>query len=163
MTEKMGYETNKNRVRRVFRNKKCAETIGGIEYTFDSQLERDWAKYLQFLKEHGEIRRWEYHPCKFSFWEMGYRNKPYEYTPDFLVYENDGTKIYQETKGYMEKKDISRFRRANKHFDAIFDLVLQRRPKKGKMSQTIASATGRAYIRRIIDASEIFRQVRGLL
>ena len=150
-------------MRREFKNRVCREEIDGVLYRFDSQFEYQWAKYLHFLHMHDEIQLWTFHPTTFDFWPFGYRNKPYEYTPDFGILENDGTRIFQECKGYIETKDLSRMRRANKHFEAVFDLVLQRYPKRGRMTQTIAKAKGQPYIRRIIDAQEIFKQTKGVI
>ena len=160
---KMGFGDDKIRVQRVFRNKKCSAIIGGVEFHFDSQFERDWAKYLQFLLERGKLKAWVYHPAKFDFWEFGYRKKPYEYQPDFCIWEDEDTYVYQECKGYIETKDISRIRRANKHYDAVFDLVMQRLPKKGKRTQIIAKVSDYAFVRRVIDASKIFKQVKGMI
>jgi hypothetical protein len=41
--------------------------------------------------------------------------------------------------------------------------VMQRVPKRGKHSQILARASDKAYIRRIADASAIFKQVKGIL
>lgn len=155
----MGFGDDKIRVQRVFRNKKCRAVIDGKSYKFDSRFEGWWALYLQFLKEQGQIRDWVFHPITWDFFKFGYRNKPYEYTPDFLVYTTDKDYVYQELKGHIETNDISRFRRANEHYDAEFELVMQRLPKKGKGTQILARASQYAFVKRIIDASEILKQV----
>jgi len=161
---RMGFEENRNRINKQSFGRRCQATIGGRDYTFDSMFERNWARYLQFLMDHDKIIDWVYQPIKWDFWPFNYRNKPYEYSPDFLITEPDGQDIYQETKGYIRTYDISRISRANKHFGPVtFDLVMQRVPRRGKHSQILARASDKAYIRRIVNASEIFRQLKGVL
>jgi hypothetical protein len=154
---------NKIRVRREFRNIRSRTIIGGAGYVFDSKFEMKWARYLQFLKEQEEILEWYYHPVKFDFRSFDYKNKPYVYTPDFSVIENDGSLMYHEAKGYIETKDISRLRRANKHYDVDFWLVMQRIPKKGKQTQILAKVCDYAFVKRVVDASKIFNQVKHVI
>lgn len=160
---KMGFEPDRNRVVRVPNSRKCSAVIGGINYNFDSLFEMRWAKYLQFLKEHGQIQGWKFHPVRWDFWRFNYRNKPHEYTPDFQVTEMDGAEIFQETKGYIETRDISRMRRAAKHYDAVFDLIVQRMPKRGRRSEIIAKAGGYNFVRRVVDGGAVLREVKNLI
>ena len=161
----MGFEPNRNRVVRVVNAKKTTMTIGGKTYNFRSEFESVWAKYLQFLQDCEQIADWDYEPTKFDFWKFGYRNKPYEYTPDFLITNNDGTTYFQETKGYLETRDNSKYLRMSKHYpDIQIEIVMQRIPKKGKGFQNFAKLKAKSgIIRRIIDASEILKQVKGLI
>lgn len=167
----MGFEPDRNRIQKQSYGTSVTADVGGKTYNFPSLFEWHWAKYLQFLQDHDEIDRWVYQPIKWDFREFTdkkgkplYKNKPYVYTPDFLVVEPEGDEIYQETKGYITTYDISRIRRAHKHYGPlVFDLVMQRVPRRGKHSQVLARASDKAYIRRIVDASEIFKQMRGML
>lgn len=159
----MGFDDDKIRVRREFRNKKCTAVIEGKKYVFDSLFEGHWFLYQQFLKEQKQIRSWVFHPVCWDFFQFGYRNKPYEYTPDGLIIENDGTEIYQELKGHIETKDVSRLRRASDHYGARFDLVMQKLPRKGAGTQIIARASQYAFVRRVIDGTAILRQVKGII
>jgi hypothetical protein len=162
LMERMGFESDGNVVRRTNFGTRTSVTLGCQDYTFASAQEARWAQYLQLLLDNGKIASWQYEPVQWDFRGFGYRNKPYVYTPDFLVVDGSG-EIYHEFKGYLETKDMSRMLRAARHYDARFDLVMQRLPRKGKASQIIAQAYGKKYIRRIVDASVIFRQIRGLV
>ena len=151
----MGFEENK-RVVKIMKNQSVEDVFNGRVCYFRSKLEHRWAKYLQILLESGQIAGWFYEPDKFIFPDE--ITAPVQYTPDFKVIENDGTVIYQETKGYHDGQTNTKLRRMAKHYpDTIFELVLQRIPKKGKGAarQRIAAK----YTRRIIDASKIFRQI----
>ena len=139
--------------------------IGGKTITYRSEFESKWAKYLQFLQDCEQIADWEYEPKKFTFREFGYKNKPYEYTPDFRITNNDGSTYFQETKGYLETRDNSKYLRMSKHYpDVKLEIVMQRIPKKGKGFQNYAKLKAKSgIIQRIIDASEIFKQTKGLI
>ncbi len=50
-----------------YHNTPTEEMIGGKSYKFRSKLERNWAAYLQFLKESGEICDWRFEQTKFTF------------------------------------------------------------------------------------------------
>lgn len=154
---RIGFEPNRNRVVRVMNHKPVTANINGTNYRFRSQFEFEWACYLELIRRQGYIREWDYEPKRFDFWEFGYRNKPYEYTPDFLVIERNGDEVYQECKGMFETKDISRITRAKKHFGLTFDLVLQRFPKRsGKGAHLLAKVTQK--VRRVIDGTAVLRQ-----
>ncbi|KKL71483.1 hypothetical protein LCGC14_2094480 [marine sediment metagenome] len=153
--EKLGFEKNKRLVR-DFNNVPTQIWLGGGHYSFKSKFEAKWAKYLQLLKDSGEIIEWYYEPHTFYF--PNEKTAPVQYTPDFLVIENDDTEIYQETKGYHDGPTNSKLRRFARHYpDEIIELVLMRMPKKGKSANRIRVAN--KYVRRIIDASVIFKQI----
>jgi len=81
---------------------KAADIPG--DYFFKSAWERNYARYLNWLKKKGEIKSWEYEPVKFDFSEKKKRGVTC-YTPDFRTEENDGRKIYHEVKGWMKPQD----------------------------------------------------------
>lgn len=157
MVEKMGFEASR-RIIRVMNNKRVIETIGEQTCHFRSTFERNWAVYLQFLKEQGQIRDWYYEHNTFYF--PGEKTAPVQYTPDFYVLEKDRV-YYQECKGLLEGKDVNKFRRMAKHYpnDKI-ELVMMHIPKKGKCVNRMEAARQRVV--RIIDASQIFKQVKFL-
>ena len=73
--------------------------------------------------------------------------------------ENDGTVVYQETKGYYDGQTNTKLRRMARHYpDTIFELVLQRIPKRGGKGAGRRRIAAK-YTRRIIDASKIFKQI----
>jgi hypothetical protein len=131
------------------------------DITFRSAAESRLATYYQMLQDTGHIKMWYYEPQPaYDFWQFGvYRNKPYEYNPDYKVIENDGTEIIVEFKCSITTKDLSKWIRLMKHFDVIFDVVLERIPKSGKGFQNYAKALDmqrQGRIRRIIDARELY-------
>jgi hypothetical protein len=155
----MGFETNK-RIVKVMNNQRVTAKFNGRKCYFRSKLEYCWALYLQFLLEHGKIKDWLYEPDLFIF--EGEITAPIQYRPDFKVIELDGTEIYQETKGYHDGSTNKKLQRMQKHFpETTFELVLQHIPKSGKgVNRRCVAAK---YTRRIIDASEIFRQMKGVI
>lgn len=144
-------------MRREFKNKLTHITINGRDYHFKSKFEANWALYLSFLQDTEVIKDWFYEDKTFYF--EGETSAPVQYTPDFRIVIVGG-EYFQETKGYFEGKDNSRFRRLIKHYpDTVIDLVLQQKPSRGKKAQQIAIA--QKYCRRIIIASDIFKQIKG--
>ncbi len=159
--EMMGFEKDK-RIVKVMRNRQSTETVGGKTCHFRSQLEYKWAQYLQFLKESNNILGWEYEPKTFDFQSRGYKKGPFVYLPDFKVVVGCGH-YWQETKGHHDGDCNSKLRRmAECYPDEIMELVLQSIPKKGGKGANRRRIAAK-YTRRIIDASVIFRQMKGVI
>ena len=57
--------------------------IGGKRKYFRSKWESNYARYLQFLKEHKQIEDW-HHECE-TFWFEGIKRGVCSYLPDFKV------------------------------------------------------------------------------
>lgn len=87
--------------------------IGGQRYYMKSKWERNYARYLQWLKDNKEIRRWEYEPRRFDF---PIKRGSNSYLPDFRVTEKDSQQYWIEIKGYMAQKDRVKLRRFMKYF-----------------------------------------------
>jgi len=151
----MGFGNDRMRVVRVMNNKPCIATIGGKRNRYDSESECLWFCYLEMLKRSGYIQDWERKVPVFNFRPFGYYNNPRKYTPDGLIIENDGTKIYQEYKGNPETYDISRIKRAFKHYDAVFDVIVNTRKKKPEIIAKMETAG--CCIRRVIETKEAYR------
>lgn len=81
---------------------------------FRSAWEANYARFLNFLKERGEIRDWEYEPEMFVF--HGITRGALSYTPDFRVYLNGGGYEYREVKGWMDSKSKTRLKRMKKYY-----------------------------------------------
>ena len=161
MIEKLGFEMNK-RIRREYRNEPTTATIGGQTHHFRSKFEYQWAKYLQFLKDTGDIAHWLYEPHTFYFHDV--RTAPVQYTPDFVVKKPDGSAVWQECKGLLESHDATKFQRmAEQYPGEILELVMQRIPKRGNAANRLDRIQRKQWVRRVIDASVIFRQVKGLI
>ncbi len=147
-------------IKSKYGNEPQRKIIEGKEYRFRSKFEYRWALYLQFLKEHGEIKEWYYESTRFVFEDV--ENRPREYTPDFEITANDGSYYYQECKGHHDSQTNSKFRRIQEHFpDEVMELVLMRIPKSGTKGVNRRRIAAK-YTRRIIDASEIFKQIKSV-
>jgi len=159
MTEKMGFETNR-RIVRVMRNQPITATVGGQTCRFRSKFECNWARYLQWLTDRGVIQGWQYEVDLFLF--PGEITAPVQYRPDFKVTEAGGVICYEECKGYHDGATNKKFQRMAKHHpDVEMELVLMRIPKRKPGKGINRRKAAERYVRRIIDASEIFRQTRG--
>ena len=149
---KMGFETDRRIRQTKYGNKPGRAEIGGKVIYFRSKFEMRRAEYLHLLQETKEIQEWQYEPDRFAF-----PQSPYVYIPDFKVTEAGGGVVYQECEGYHDGKTNSKFRAMAKYEPGVtLELVLLRIPKKGKGAARRQVAS--KYVRRIIDASLIFRQ-----
>lgn len=100
---------------RNFRHiKKGWREIGGKRTYFRSMLELNYAQRLETLKITGNIKDWAHEPKVFYFLKIkiGIRS----YTPDFKVFENDGSHYYVECKGYMDNKSRTKINRFRKYY-----------------------------------------------
>jgi len=82
-----------------------------------SSWEANYARYLNFLIRHGEIASWEYEPDTFWFHEI--KRGTRSYTPDFKVFEHDGSFKYHEVKGWMDQKSKTRLKRMAKYYSDV--------------------------------------------
>jgi hypothetical protein len=92
------------------------ENSKGTMY-FRSRWEANYALYLDFLVEQGEIEDWEYEPDVFMFEEVKLGTRSYR--PDFKVFNRDGTFEYHEVKGYMDSKSKTKLRRMEKYYPEV--------------------------------------------
>lgn len=95
---------------------------------FDSKLEAAYDQYLSALKHAGEIQAFWYHPLTLKL-PGGIR-----YTPDFMVWPNDGKVQIHECKGSLKMKNardgITRLKIAAGVFRCFdFRLVMRSRGK----------------------------------
>ena len=97
----------------------------GKKFFSKSKLEYNYALYLSFLKERGQIKDWFYEPDK--FWFDGIRAGVTNYRPDFKIIENNDSFYYVETKGYLNAKDKTKLKRMKKYHPEIdLRLVMQK-------------------------------------
>lgn len=150
---RMGFEKN----RRIIADYKAQAdwaVVGGKRCYFRSKLEQRWAEYLEFLKRTGAIYDWAYESTKFEF-EKVRSGTPF-YTPDFEVWDDENTRCFHETKGHLEQKDLTKFRRLQKyHPDVRLVLVMQSITKKNRAKVTKAAK----YVERIIEGLKILRKM----
>lgn len=89
-----------------------------------STWEANWARYLNWLVEAGQITKWEYEPDTFEF--VGIKRGTRFYTPDFKVYEKNGDVEYHEVKGYMDDASRTRMRRMSKYHPTVKVKIIDR-------------------------------------
>lgn len=96
--------------------------IGGQRKYFRSRWEANYARYLQWLKEKGQIQKWEHEPD--TFWFEGIKRGCVSYLPDFKITENSGRVVYHEVKGWMDERSKTKIRRMEKYHPSIVLVVI---------------------------------------
>jgi len=96
--------------------------LGGLYVR--SSWEANWARYLNWLIDQGEIKSWEYEPHTFEF--EGIKKGTRFYTPDFRVVNNDDSIEYHEVKGYMDAKGKTKLRRMAKYYPDIKLILIEK-------------------------------------
>ena len=114
--KKYGYynKPNQNTYSRV---KRGWLKIGNKKIFYRSQWERNYACYLEWLKQKGEIKNWK-HESK-TFWFKTIKRGVRSYLPDFEIKNNDNTIEYHEVKGWMDKKSQTKLSRMAKYYPDI--------------------------------------------
>lgn len=117
-----------------------------------SKEECNWGRILDILKRAGEIKDWDYEFK--TFWFEKIKRGTRSYKPDFMIIENDGSKKYQEYKGWLTQHDITRFRRMVKYYpDEIVELVMKRPPtgkSKNAIKQRILLDKALQFVSRVV-------------
>ena len=89
---------------------KCGwRVIGGRRKFYRSRWEANYARFLEFLRLNGEIKKWEHEPE--TFWFEKIKRGRRSYTPDFRVTYNDDTIIFHEVKGWMDPASKTKLKR----------------------------------------------------
>lgn len=91
--------------------------IGGKRKYYRSRWEANYARYLQWRKEQGEIAEWLHEPE--TFWFAGIKRGCVSYLPDFRVVNSDGSIYYVEVKGYMDAKSATKLKRMAKYHPTV--------------------------------------------
>ncbi len=91
------------------------EDLGGLYVR--SSWEANYARYLTWLVEIGEIASWEYEPDTFEFTKIKRGSR--FYTPDFKIINPDNSIEYHEVKGWMDPKSKTKLRRMAKYYPEI--------------------------------------------
>lgn len=97
-------------------------TIGGQRIYFRSKWEMNYARYLEWLRERGEIKAWEYEPT--TFWFEAIKRGTRSYTPDFRVTERNGKVAYHEVKGWMDDRSKTKLKRMAKYHPEVKILLI---------------------------------------
>ena len=141
-----------------YRNQPAEETIGGQHYTFRSKLERNWAAYLQFLKESDVILDWRFEQTTFLFPDETKGAK--QFLVDFDILNKDWTLEYHETKGWLQGKDVTKFKHVAKYRPEVkITLIMSGKAKKDANRLRQISK----FADRITYAPDIFRQIKGFV
>lgn len=99
--------------------------IGGERRFYRSRWEANYARYLQWLVNRGEILDWKYEPE--TFWFEKIKRGVRSYLPDFRVWENDGTSKLHEVKGWMDARSKTTLKRMAKYHPAEKIIVIRER------------------------------------
>lgn len=91
--------------------------IGGYRKYYRSSWEANYARYLQFLVERGEIKSWLHEPD--TFWFDKIKRGCVSYLPDFKVTGNDGSVWYVEVKGWMDDRSKTKIARMAKYHPLV--------------------------------------------
>lgn len=87
--------------------------IGGKRNYYRSRWEANYARYLEWLKQQGQIKDWQHEPE--TFWFEAIKRGVRSYLPDFRVWENDGSTPLHEVKGWMDSRSKTTLRRMAKY------------------------------------------------
>ena len=118
-TANPGFENQSNPYSRSKRG--YAEDLGARDF-FRSMWEANYARYLDWLKEQGEIQDWQYEPQRFVF--HGVTRAPVTYCPDFRITERDGSTVFHEVKGWMDSASKSKLKRMAKYYPDVRVVVV---------------------------------------
>lgn len=79
-----------------------------------SSWEANYARYLNWLVEKGNILKWEYEVD--TYWFESIKRGVRSYTPDFKVWNTEKDYVYHEVKGYMDQKSQTKLKRMAKYY-----------------------------------------------
>lgn len=99
--------------------------IGGRRIYFRSRWEANYARYLEWLKQHGEIVDWNHEPE--TFWFDKIKRGVRSYLPDFRVFENDGSSNLHEVKGWMDSRSKTTLARMGRYHPQETIIVIRER------------------------------------
>jgi len=105
---------------------KCGwRTVGLVTCFFRSRWEANYARYLEFLKQSGDIISWEHECVVFSFptKELGC----YNYLPDFKVTKKDSTIEYHEVKGWFDERSKLIFKSMEEYYQDVVIVVIDKK------------------------------------
>lgn len=114
--------------------------IGGRRNYYRSMWEANYARYLEWLREKGEIANWEHEPE--TFWFDGIKRGCRSYLPDFRVTENSGRVVYHEVKGWMDDRSKTKIKRMRIYHPKIELIVIDSKAYKSIQSQVSALIPG---------------------
>lgn len=102
--------------------------IGGYKKYYRSRWEANYARYLQWLKDNGEIHDWKHEPE--TFWFEAIKRGVRSYLPDFRVWEIDGSSRLHEVKGWMDARSKTTLKRMAKYHPSETIVLIDERQYK---------------------------------
>ena len=103
------FEKPKKQVIGCFNNNQGWREIGGKRHYFRSKWESNYARYLEWEKEQGQLIDWFHEPT--TFWFEKIKRGVRSYKPDFKVIRSKERQYYVEVKGYYDKKSLTKIKR----------------------------------------------------
>jgi hypothetical protein len=97
-------------------------TVGGRRFYFRSGWEVNYALYLQWLLDKGQIQAWDYE-CE-TFWFGGIKRGVVSYLPDFKVTELSGKEVFHEVKGHMDSRSKTKIKRMARYHPTVRLIVI---------------------------------------
>lgn len=108
-------------------------TIDGRRIYFRSSWESNWARYLDWLRQRGDIEAWEYEPT--TFWFEKIKRGVRSYLPDFRVTERGGVIVYHEVKGWMDPKSKTKINRMRIYHPSVKLIVIDKKSYRSMAGQ----------------------------
>lgn len=87
-----------------------------------SKWEANYARYLNWLVEKKQIVKWEYEVD--TFWFEKIKTGTRRYTPDFKIFNNDGSVVYHEVKGWMDPVSKTKLKRMAKYHPEVKIVII---------------------------------------
>lgn len=114
--------------------------IGGQRIYCRSTWERNYCRYLEWLKSLGQIRDWQHEPE--TFWFSGVKRGCVSYLPDFRIVENNGAVVFHEIKGWMDPKSKTKIKRMAKYHPQVKLVVIDQSHYRKLSSQVCKLVPG---------------------
>lgn len=83
--------------------------IGGTEKYYRSRWEANYARYLEWMLNNGQIKDWKHEPE--VFWFEKIKRGTRSYLPDFWILTNEDKDEYHEVKGWMDDRSKTKIKR----------------------------------------------------
>jgi hypothetical protein len=100
--------------------------IGGKRHYFRSKAERNYARYLEWLKQHHLIFEWSYESI--TYWFDGIKRGVRSYKPDFEVWGTESSKpVIHEVKGWMDPQSKTKLKRMAKYYPKVKLVVIDKK------------------------------------
>lgn len=99
--------------------------IGGRKIYFRSKWEINYCRYLQWLKDLGQIKEWEYEVD--TFWFDAIKRGVRSYKPDFKITEKNGSVHYAEVKGWFDSRSRTKLKRMKIYHPSVKIVLIEKK------------------------------------